>query len=71
MTSAYSSALTRDQWELLAPLIPGPKAAGRPRTVDWYRGMNAILDTLATWNTASVNAMLSLRCAYLNGQLAS
>lgn len=25
----------------------------------------------ARWNTASVNAMLSLRCAYLNGQLAS
>lgn len=25
----------------------------------------------ARWNSASVNAMLSLRCAYLNGQLAS
>lgn len=25
----------------------------------------------ASWNTSSVNAMLSLRCAYLNGQLAS
>lgn len=25
----------------------------------------------ARWNTASVNAMLSLRCTYLNGQLAS
>lgn len=25
----------------------------------------------AHWNTASVNAMLNLRCAYLNGQLAS
>ena len=25
----------------------------------------------ARWNTASVNPMLSLRCAYLNGQLAS
>jgi hypothetical protein len=25
----------------------------------------------ARWNAASVNAMLSLRCAYLNGQFAS
>ncbi|MEM1278913.1 MAG: ISKra4 family transposase, partial [Cyanobacteria bacterium P01_H01_bin.152] len=25
----------------------------------------------ARWNTASVSTMLSLRCAYLNGQLTS
>lgn len=48
MTSAYSSALTRDQWDLLSPLLPGPKATGRPRTVDLYAVVNAILYVLTT-----------------------
>lgn len=48
MTSAYFSGLTRDQWAFLFPLLPGPKATGRPHTVDWYAVMNAILYVLTT-----------------------
>jgi putative transposase len=48
MSSDYASNLTRDQWELLVPLLPGPKATGRPRTVDLYGVVNAILYVLVT-----------------------
>ena len=48
MTSAYSSSLTRDQWDLLSSLVPGPKATGRPRTVDLYDVIDAILYLLTT-----------------------
>ncbi|MEB3290699.1 MAG: transposase, partial [Leptolyngbya sp.] len=48
MSSEYASNLTRDQWALLVPLLPGPKATGRPRTVDLYAVVNAILYVLAT-----------------------
>jgi putative transposase len=48
MTSEYSSHLTCDQWDLLFPLLPGPKATGRPRTVDLYAVVNAILYVLTT-----------------------
>jgi len=46
MTSDYSTNLTHDQWDLLFPLLPGPKATGRPRTVDLYEVINAILYVL-------------------------
>lgn len=43
MTKAYSSNLTRDQFELLESLIPPAKPGGRPRTVDMWAVLNAIL----------------------------
>ncbi len=48
MTSAYSSSLTRDQWAFLSSLLPGSKATGRPRTVDLYDVINAILHLVTT-----------------------
>lgn len=48
MTSAYASSLTRDQWVLFAYLLEAPKTTGRPRTVDLYDVVNAILYLLAT-----------------------
>lgn len=48
MTSAYSTSLTRDQWDLLSSLLPESKATGRPRTVDLYAVMNAIFHVLVT-----------------------
>ena len=43
MTKAYTSNLTRDQFELIEPLIPAAKPGGRPRTVDIFAVVNAIL----------------------------
>lgn len=43
MTKAYSSNLTQDQFELIEPLIPLAKPGGRPREVDMWAVMNAIL----------------------------
>lgn len=43
MTTAYASNLTRDQWDLLSSLLPGPSANGRPRTVDLHEVVNGIL----------------------------
>lgn len=43
MTKAYSSNLTQDQFELLQPLIPPAKPGGRPREVDMWAVLNAIL----------------------------
>ena len=43
MSKAYSSNLSQDQFELIAPLIPPAKAGGRPRTVEMWAVMNAIL----------------------------
>ena len=48
MTTAYFSSLTRDQWDLLSSLLPDPNATGRPRTVDLYDVINAILYLLTT-----------------------
>lgn len=39
---AYKSDLTDAQWEVVAPLLPAPKATGRPREVD----LREVLDTL-------------------------
>lgn len=49
---AYSSNLTQDQWELLEPLIPAAKPGGRPREVEIWEVLNAILYVLCqgcTW----------------------
>ncbi|MBD2261204.1 transposase [Pseudanabaena sp. FACHB-2040] len=43
MTTAHASSLTCDQWDLLSALSAGAKATGRPRTVDLYDVVNAIL----------------------------
>ena len=43
MTKAYSSNLTRDQFELIEPLIPPAKAGGRPRSVDMWAVLNGIM----------------------------
>ena len=39
----YSSDLTDREWGLIAPLLPGPRPVGRPRTTDLREVMNAIL----------------------------
>jgi transposase len=42
MSKAYPSNLTRDQYEFLRGLLPGPKPGGRPREVDLWEILNAI-----------------------------
>lgn len=52
MSKAYSSNLTLEQWELIAPLIPTAKAGGRKREVDICSVLNAIFYVLTqgcTW----------------------
>ena len=39
----YPTDLTDKQWELLEPLIPGPKPGGHPRTVNIREVVNALL----------------------------
>ncbi|MBE9251692.1 IS5/IS1182 family transposase, partial [Dolichospermum sp. LEGE 00240] len=34
MSKVYSSNLTKEQWELIEPLIPRAKTGGRKREVD-------------------------------------
>ncbi|BAZ47451.1 transposase [Nostoc sp. NIES-4103] len=41
MSKAYSSNLTKDQWELLEPLIPVAKKGGCPTVVDFWEESNA------------------------------
>ncbi len=43
MSKAYSSNLTQEQFELIEPLIPAAKPGGRPRAVDIWEILNAIL----------------------------
>ena len=43
MRRAYPSDLSDAQWAVLAPLLPGPRSGGRPRTVDIREVLNAIL----------------------------
>ncbi|MEO1634053.1 MAG: IS5 family transposase [Cyanobacteria bacterium J06631_9] len=43
MTKGYSSNLTQAQFELIEPLIPPAKPGGRPREVDMWAVINAIL----------------------------
>lgn len=46
MSKVYPSNLTQAQWELLEPLIPAPKPGGRPRKVEIWEVLNAILYVL-------------------------
>lgn len=41
-TPVYPSDLTDAEWALLAPLLPGPKSGGRPRSVDVRRILNGL-----------------------------
>ncbi len=43
MSKAYTSNLTRDQFELIEPLLPLAKPGGRPRSVCLWAVLNAIL----------------------------
>jgi transposase len=43
MSKAYPSNLTAEQFELIEPLLPGAKAGGRPRQVEIFAVLNAIL----------------------------
>jgi hypothetical protein len=44
----YSSDLTDREWGLIAPLLPGPRRLGRPRTTDLHDVVNAIQYIAAT-----------------------
>jgi putative transposase len=44
----YSSDLTDREWGLIAPLLPGPRRLGRPRTTDLRDVVNAIQYIAAT-----------------------
>ncbi len=46
MSKAYPSNLTKDQYEILSDLIPEAKPGGRPRSVDLWEVLNAILYVL-------------------------
>jgi transposase len=65
MTKAYTSSLTRDQFNLIEPLIPPARPGGRPRSVNIFLVINAILyvvvqgckwrdipGDMANWSTA-------------------
>ncbi|MEA5451580.1 transposase, partial [Leptolyngbya sp. CCNP1308] len=43
MSKDYPSDLTRAQYELLSDLLPAAKPGGRPRSVDLWEILNAIL----------------------------
>lgn len=44
----YPTDLSERQWHILKPLIPAPKASGRPRTVDMREIVNAIFYILTS-----------------------
>jgi len=46
MSKAYPSNLTRAQYEVLSELLPAAKPGGRPRSVDLWEILNAILYVL-------------------------
>src|SRR5215470_10646332 len=46
MVQRYPTDLTEAEWMLLAPLIPGAKPGGRPRTTDMREVVNAIFYVL-------------------------
>ena len=45
---ACPTDLTREQWQLLKPLLPPPAKLGRKRQVDMREVCNAILDLCST-----------------------
>ncbi len=44
----YASDMTDGEWSMMAPLLPEPRALGRPRKVDLREVLDAILYVLAT-----------------------
>jgi transposase len=44
----FPSDLTEGEWALVAPLLPPPRRAGRPRRVDLREALNAIFYVLST-----------------------
>ena len=48
MRTAYPSDLTQDQFATLQPLLPAAKPGGRPRSVDMWAVLNAIMYVLVT-----------------------
>ncbi len=44
----YASDLRTEEWAVLAPFMPPPRALGRPREVDLREILNAILYLAAT-----------------------
>jgi putative transposase len=44
----YATDLTDEQWELLAPLLPGAKPGGRPRRVNLREVVNGFLYLVRT-----------------------
>jgi transposase len=47
MSKAYTSNLSEEEYELLAPLLPAAKHGGRHRSVDLWEVINAILYVLS------------------------
>ena len=43
LLNAFTSSLSRAQFELIEPLLPKAKPDGRPRKVDLFIVLNAIL----------------------------
>jgi putative transposase len=39
---AYTTDLTDDEWQILAPLRPPARAGGRPRNYPLHEGLNGI-----------------------------
>ena len=44
-TGRYASDVTDREWTLIAPLLPGPRKRGRPRTTDLRAVLNGIFLT--------------------------
>jgi len=38
----YPSDMTDEEWERIAPLMPGPARRGRPREVEFREAINAV-----------------------------
>jgi hypothetical protein len=41
-TKPYSSDLTDEEWQVIAPLMPKPGRRGRPREVEFREVINAV-----------------------------
>lgn len=58
MSKVYSSNLTKEQWELIEPLIPRAKTGGRKREVDIWCILNAIFYVLTQGCTLCINSRM-------------
>ncbi|UJS05646.1 transposase [Cylindrospermopsis raciborskii KLL07] len=82
MSKVYSSNLTKEQWELIEPLIPRAKTGGRKREVDIWCILNAIFYVLTQGCTLCINSRMYMakltrrlspmaNCIYIFPQLAT